>query len=279
MDPEDQFLIAECPSTLTTIREIIAYHKANNQWHRDQDINNACIFIVDRKPVAEHGIIHVKLDYNGAPDAFYAPLYECTGLASHNPTVTASYGRTVANSIWYGERAGATSKEEERLRPYHAFAVYDLLPASITSSDKRAFNMLLLLLEGGLHYNELTELKDLNPQHTVPYRNIYFAAPGRSRIIEEIKTDHPALAAERGHSRRMFVVVDGEYKDKGLLFVRLGGGEQRNEDDDEFRHRGPKAGELLNWIWSGFMSWEEAKAEETLGWPEGVEERAWWPLW
>jgi hypothetical protein len=91
-------------------------------------------------------------------------------------------------------------------------------------------------------------------------RSIYRAVigEGMSEGLDEIIQHHAAYAESQNLDPTMFAVVDTPaWETEGILIVRI------QPEVSSFRREILLAGEMLNWIFIGFLTWDEAKA-----WPD-----------
>merc|ERR1712072_580061 len=72
-------------------------------------------------------------------------------------------------------------------------------------------------------------------------------------LLDEIVSQHREIASRDNLSAEFFAAIDERYETDGALIARA------PPDQDSFRCKGPAAGEILGWIYLGFMTWDEAK--------------------
>ncbi|KAL9105602.1 MAG: hypothetical protein Q9227_009260 [Pyrenula ochraceoflavens] len=242
-----------------SVRDVVRFHE-NKEYEKTTHLDSFgfedyCL-IVDRLPVEKHGILVVCLDFDGAPDALRMPVNVETGMA------LASLQEF--NTDWLENREVAVTAEEAALRPDHDFALYNLIPEFDEKDEESGLNVFEAItrrLESGM---ELICMKG-KENYSDRLRPMYVGITGDGKDLKQIKANHVAVAKEKGLDSTFFAVLDSQWKKEGLLFVRLA---IEGNDEDQFRHRGPKTGELLCWIWTGLLNWEEAKAEVIMEWPQ-----------
>lgn len=190
--------------------------------------------IVDRADAREEGVLNVNLKpYHGYPDAVRTPPGDA---------IEAISSLSIMNTDWYEERDSG---------PVHQFALYNLL------SDEAQFEKAKNGMNFGvqqLNLPEDSDDEDFEPLETPPHE-AHRAVQPEGKDFSEVSAEHPTYARENELSEEYFAVIDVEYDNQGPLFVRL-----RGDKQDSFRCKGPAAGELLGWIYIGFMTWGEAKA-------------------
>ena len=237
---------------------------------RDTVAYSRVLFVVDREDVEKYGLLLVKTSYHGFPDAVRCSLNE------DNPG-------GLGASLDIGHQNWAYVREmtypSDPLKPYRRYGVYNSVLGLEHSSDcsiqittydsprehNPRFYDLLRTLSHGL--GDLNEYNENFPEdgRRSEFRDIYvgISTPGKS--VEEIKAMHAGVAAENNLDQEYFIFIDQDWEKEGLLFAKF---HPKSEEDglqggnDEFRHPATsvKAGELLNWIFMGLMTWEDAKA-------------------
>ena len=76
------------------------------------------------------------------------------------------------------------------------------------------------------------------------------------RDLDRIVAKHARYARANDLDPIHFAVVDNtDWEERGILFIKV----TKDDAFDRFRRKGPTAGEMLNWIFIGLMTWEEAK--------------------
>ncbi|KAL9114253.1 MAG: hypothetical protein Q9227_001675 [Pyrenula ochraceoflavens] len=272
MPLDERFPVAQAPDC-KTVKDTIAHHR---QHHNTSTLDSPCpdyIFVLDREDIAEHGILLVNVKFYDSADAVRMPLRHDTTLAI--------YAMIQITGDWVELRDQPADAEEARFRPVKKFVVYSLLPSSakdFQGSNKTPFDAIMMLLDQGL-FCEVQMEYNSDPETFTPGRDYYVPVLAHAQTLSHIKSNHRTLAAHHNYDPNTFIVLDSEWKEKGLLFVRAptaaaagitaeGDNDGETDGSDEFRHKGPKCGELLNWAWTGLMSWEEAKEEREVEWPE-----------
>lgn len=224
------------------------------QYHRDvvkaNDVYILELFvIVDRPNVLEEGVLVVNLD----PEHGYidAVRYPASIAADVVPSLS------ICNHEWVEDRV-EVSPEYEKLRPTNWFAVYDLLP----SSEQKSFRSALFFLDDGLTslcYGPESSHRHENDEERRMERNYYSPVKlegQENKNLDQIIASHAQYAKANNLDPIHFVVVDDvEWEEKGILFIRT----TSEGVVDRFRRQGRTAGEMLNWIFIGLMTWEEAK--------------------
>ncbi|KAL9105603.1 MAG: hypothetical protein Q9227_009261 [Pyrenula ochraceoflavens] len=210
------------------------------------DSKSPSFFIIDRLPAKEKGVLLVETDDFGMMDALRLPREE----------------------IRHGVQTDSEFSADAQY-PKRVFAVYDLTSGQKDADSKvrrTEFQSIVHRLECGMaYYDHDFDECDVSAFERPRHRNLYVGTPGNGKTLEQLKTDHAVIAGRENVDKTMFAVVDGDYEEMGLLFVRVG---DSTVAQDEFRHRGKKTGELLYWMHIGFFDRDEAKAEEVVEWPE-----------
>ena len=221
------------------------------QYHRDilrtnKDYVPHLFLIIDRHNVKE-GVLVVNLE----PEHGYVD-----GLRYKAPQATAVIASLeIYNTTWDEDRD--THDERPPLAPRDLFAVYNVLPS--TAGNQESFQSALFYLDDGVsslgYGSDWEGFGDNNTRRMV--RSYYCPAEiDGVKDLDKVIAKHRQYAEANGLDTTMFVIVDEtDWEEKGILFVKI------TPDGlvDKFRRKGPTAGEMLNWIYIGLMTWEEAK--------------------
>lgn len=106
--------------------------------------------------------------------------------------------------------------------------------------------------EGDDEGNEGSDEEGGVPTLAAP-QEIYRAVRPETVDLNDVIAQHPSYTRENHLSPDSFAAIDERFGSEGPVLVCVG------EETDSFRCKGPAAGEILRWIYVGFMSWEEAK--------------------
>lgn len=227
---EGQYEIQNLQSTAQTVCQHHREHVSAGS-----DFDKSLFVIFDREEARMQGVLLVNMDpYHGYPDAVRElPDSAIETLAS----------LSISNTDWYTVRE-TDEEHKTALVPQDWFALYDMTTSRDDSAGaKTAMNY-------GLQNVGLDE--DEEPA-SVPPKEIYRGVQTETTNIDEIIARHPAAAADENFSENIFAAIDSSYQTEGPLFVRV------HPERDSFRCRGPAAGEILMWIFIGFMMWDEAE--------------------
>ena len=245
-----------------TALETIQYHRDIVRPNRDYIMN--LFIIIDRLDIANEGVLLINLEpEHGFVDGLRYP-------ASQAANVVASLD--IYNETWEEDRETEPC-EKTALSPFDWFAVYNLLSLTSTSSslsftsatnaatakNRKSFRSALFYLDDGvssLGYDSDWEGFEDDERRRM-MRGYYRPIETEShKNIDEIVADHAQYAESNSLDPVMFVIVDDiNWEERGFLFVK------KTPDGvlDRFRRKGPTAGEMLNWIFVGLMTWKEAK--------------------
>ena len=240
-----------------TIQETIRHHrkivKPGGMYHPD------LIMIIDRPDVSVDGVLVLNLNYHGYVDAVRREIAEAGDILG---------SLSILNTDWSEERDACG--EETRFIPRSWFALYNLLPDDDDDGDDTAvaaaekdeqessFKLALKLINDGIGSPDLdSDNEEENPYILAGPREYYRPIESKGKNLDQIIAGHGQRAKEQQLDPSMFAVADSDWKDDGFLILKL---TQTGEVVDSFRHRGYTAGEMLPWIFIGFMTWEEAKS-------------------
>ena len=233
-----------------TAQRTIQHHRDSVQ-HDDEYYNNLFL-IVDRPNVSEQGVMMVNLEA-------YESYFDGVRVEA-NAAGDAVGSLSIVNTDWSENRENY-SDEKTNLYPFDWFALYNRLP----SQEVVSFNSALKAMNDGLGVLDLDDEDDDDDddnddddggRQPVAQREYYRAVKVTDdKNLNQIIADHAQYAETHNLDPNMFAVVDdADWKSKGMLMVKV-----TPEGVDMFRRKGPAAGEMLNWIYIGFMTWEEAK--------------------
>ena len=243
----------------------ILKHFKNNATGPEGD-TEAVFFIIDQKDTAKHGLLMVNANRNGFPDAVRRPLTNKPG----NEALSFEGGMM----DWFEARGTYPGGESLSHRPCRRFAVYNtaLDLDNITEDTLHAcsdpsiqakhpqFNTVIKTLNDGLG-----SLSWPTGDDNAEFRDIYVGKFAPSSTLDVIKQNHKSYAMEKNLDLETFIFIDQAWEKEGLLFVKLFPNEQEagGVQSDEFRYpiTSVQVGELLPWVWTGLMTWEDAKAE------------------
>ena len=204
--------------------------------------------IIDRFDIANQGVMVLNTDYNGYIDAVRREADSVNDIVR---------SLSITNTDWWEER-GDTTQNESHLVPINRFALYNLLP---TEQQQSSFEEALFLMNDGLGILDLSDstssggtINDSDSPREAQ-RDYYQAAESDGKTIDQLVNDHYQYANTHQLDPGMFAVVDPDWKDQGILIYNL----MQQGRFDSFRRKGPTAGEMLNWVFVGLMTWEEAK--------------------
>lgn len=217
----------------STTQAVVRHHR------RDNGGNHSTLFIVfDSVAFDKRGTLLVSLDeYHGFDDAVRYPPLEARYL-------TASL--SIGNEDWYTIRQDLPSHKTDAA-PMEWFALYNLLP----SPNRQDFQSAIFVMNKGLQDVGLDNMADDGDLDELP--RIYKAVETDSQDISQISDRHAAYAEDHDLDLGQFAVINDEYQTRGVLIV------QAQPVKDSFFCRGLVAGELLRWIYIGFITWEEAR--------------------
>ncbi|KAF1831867.1 hypothetical protein BDW02DRAFT_571608 [Decorospora gaudefroyi] len=204
-----------------------------------ENLHSKLFLIFDREPAQQRGVLLVNLKpYHGIPDAFrYLPEQATNCIASLN----------LVNTEWNEVRTSSDTARTESW-PANWFALYSLLPAG----QEGAFSMILKAMNDGVQYvGSDAEGEEPGGEARKFHRGIIRSEDNLPNIIAQ----HTAYARDHGLDVERFAVVDQEEKEDGILLVQV-----QEQQADSFRCKLPVAGELLFWIYIGFMTWDDAKS-------------------
>lgn len=228
-----------------TALEVVQHHqdvvKANNIYVLEY------IIIIDRPDVAKEGVLIVHISpEDGFIDAVRQPASEAANIP---PSLS------ISNTDWIDERIDISPKRKNYY-PINWFAVYNLLPPT----RQEAFQSALFFLDDGMtslcygldsDEDEPNNKRQINREYYCPVN-----MDGEERNLDQTIAKHAQYARAHNLDPIHFAVVDDtEWEEKGILFVKV----IKDDSVDRFRRKGPTAGEMLNWIFVGLMTWEEAK--------------------
>ena len=266
-----------------TALETLQYHR--NIVQPNQDYVMGLFIIIDRPDLAEQGVLIVDLESeHGHFDGLRFDIENAGNVLA---------SLEVGNDSLSEEREGRPDRKTP-FHPYMWFAVYDLIsapssssssssssPSVTTSAEERLkleqpFRSALFYLDDGLsslayESDSGENFKDKGRSRmmrriyrSVRPEDIHSGVSDRSsetKILDQIIANHIHHAQVNAMDPSMFVVVDDiDWEDKGVLLIRLTTTQNGSVEVDQFRRKGPTAGEMLNWIYIGLMTWEEAKA-------------------
>ena len=198
--------------------------------------------IIDRSDIANQGVMVLNTDYNGYIDAIRREANSVNDIVR---------SLSITNTDWWEER-GDIPQNESKLVPIDRFALYNLFP---TEQQQSSFEEALFLMNDGLGTLDGESIKDSDSPRAAQ-RDYYQAAESDVKTIDQLIDNHYRYANAHQLDPGMFAAVDLEWKDQGILIYNL----TQQGKTDSFRRKGPTAGEILNWVFVGLMTWEEAKS-------------------
>ena len=232
-----------------TTQEVIQHHRRSVQAQPNIFLN--LFLVVDRENIAEEGLLMVNLEpYHGYVDG----VREDYGQAGN-----AIMSLSIFNTDWWEARGHDQSSAKTSLVPNRWFAVYNMLPADA----RKSFESALFLMNDGLgdaSFDDDDEQlahgdQGADQPKTSPQRDYHVPVEAGGKDLDRIVADHARYAESHGLDPVYFAVIDDtDWAEKGVAFVRVA-----SDGVDRFRRRGRTAGEMLNWIFIGLMTWDEAK--------------------
>lgn len=205
---------------------VVGHHRSDNGG-----MHSSLFIIVDANAMDKRGVLLVSLDeYHGFDDAVRYPPTEARN---------AIHSLSIGNEDWYTVR--------QDLPNHEWFALYDLLPPHC----RFEFGKAMLAMNQGLQDAGVDDAAEEGDSDELP--RIYQAAQPDSRDISHVSDGHAAYARDHDLDPWRFAVIDEEYQTQGVRIA------QARPAEDSFYCRGLVAGELLRWIFVGFVTWEEAK--------------------
>ncbi|RMY76503.1 hypothetical protein D0862_13731 [Hortaea werneckii] len=247
---EDQYQIRDIEGTVQTVCQ---FHRANVQPRCEPEFKD--LFVVyDRKEADQQGVLVVNLaPKHGYPDA----VRELPGNA-----IETIASLSIGHTYWF-EQQETDEEHKTELVPQDWFALYNLM------SDKAEFSNAKIMMNRGVQYigveedeedddeeNDQNENGDEGGSHEdspVLSREFYRGVKPDTTVLDEIVSRHREIASRDNLSAEFFAAIDERYETDGALIARAPPGQ------DSFRCKGPAAGEILGWIYLGFMTWDEAK--------------------
>ncbi|KAF2126645.1 hypothetical protein P153DRAFT_369316 [Dothidotthia symphoricarpi CBS 119687] len=214
------------------------------QRHRDDadstdDMHSKLFLIFDRDNPQQQGVLLVNLKpYHKYPDAVrQLPEHATNCIASLN----------IVNTEWHEVR-GSSDDTKTEFWPANWFALYNLL----SKGHEEDFSTVVKSMNDGVQYIG----SDAEGEEPKGGARKFHRAIGQSKQdLAQTIAQHSTYARDHGVDAERFAVVD---KEEGILFIQI------QTQYDSFRCKLPVAGELLNWIYIGFMTWEDAKAFASL---------------
>lgn len=225
------------------------------------------VIVLDQKDVDKCGLLMLNTSYYGFPDALRHFVNEDTASAA------ASYD--CMHTEWWEARE-MSLEGDNPLQPYRRYAVYNsalgfgditkesiqVEPTATLQQTHPDFYALIRTLNNGLGGLSYPEPDGHRPAE---WRDIYVAITAPSMSLDKIKLAHAGIASENNLDQEYFIFIDQDWEKAGLLFVKLLPNDIQKDlqgQHDEFRDPSTsvQVGELLNWIFHGLMTWEEAKA-------------------
>ena len=230
-DPDDNTITIPRGFRGNNVLSAFDFHRALN--HEEQDVHPTLLIILDTQDISEKGVLVVNLSYHNTIDALRMPAAEA-GISVCSLSID--------NTTWQETRESCNDQQPP-LTAVKQFLVYGLRFGS-EDVEKSCQSMNDGL--GALNAQE-------QPGGFAEYRSIYVKGP-LEYDLEEIKTKHCRVAKEMGCSESMFAVVERDCCQEGLLLVKLDGG----SGHEHVRKKLPIAGEILNWVYIGLWTWQEA---------------------
>ncbi|KAI7224924.1 hypothetical protein KC330_g9222 [Hortaea werneckii] len=255
---EDQYQIRDIEGTAQTVCQ---FHRENVRSRCEPEFKD--LFVVfDRKEAVQQGVLVVNLaPEHGYPDA----VRELPGNA-----IETIASLSIGHTYWLEQQE--TDKEHKtELVPQDWFAVYNLM------SEEAEFSKAKIMMNRGVQYigaeedeeeeededqenddEENDQSEDGNEDGSqkdspVLPREFYRGVKPDTTVLDEIVSQHREIASRDSLSAEFFAAIDERYETDGALIARTSPGQ------DSFRCKGPAAGEILGWIYLGFMTWDEAK--------------------
>ncbi|KAK5700520.1 hypothetical protein LTR97_005037 [Elasticomyces elasticus] len=251
---EDQYQIRDIEGTAQTVCQ---FHRENVQPRCEPEYKD--LFVVfDRKEAVQQGVLVVNLaPEHGYPDA----IRQLPGNA-----IETIASLSIVNDDWFTQRE-TDEEHKTELVPQDWFALYNLM------SDKAEFSKAKIMMNRGVQYIGVEEDEDEDEEDDdeeddqdengneggshedspVLSREFYRGVKPDTTVLDEIVSQHREIASRVNLSADFFAAIDERYKTEGALIARAPPGQ------DSFRFKGPAAGEILGWIYLGFMTWDEAK--------------------
>ncbi|KAI7241803.1 hypothetical protein KC343_g7291 [Hortaea werneckii] len=251
---EDQYQIRDFNGTAQTVCQ---FHRENVQPRCEPEFKDLFV-IFDRKEAVQQGVLVVNLAPKyGYPDA----VRELPGNA-----IETIASLSIGHTYWL-EQQETDEERKTELVPQNWFALYNLI------SDKAEFTKAKIMMNRGVQYIGAEEDEDEdkgdddeeNDQNDdgnegeshedspVLPREFYRGVKPDTIVLDEIVSHHREIASRDNLSAEFFAAIDERYETDGALIARAPPGQ------DSFRCKGPAAGEILGWIYLGFMTWDEAK--------------------
>ncbi|KAI6833122.1 hypothetical protein KC332_g6642 [Hortaea werneckii] len=250
---EDKYQIRDPQGTAQAVCQ---FHRENVQPRCESEFKNLFV-IFDRKEAVQQGVLVVNLaPEHGYPDA----VRELPGNA-----IETIASLSIGHTCWL-EHQETDEEHKTELVPQDWFALYNSM------SDKAEFSKAKTMMNCGVQYigaeedeeedededKEDDEIQDANEgwsheDSPVPSREFYHGVKPDTTLLDEIVSKHREVASRENLSADFFAAIDERYKTDGALIARVAPGK------DFFRCKGPAAGEILGWIYLGFMTWDEAK--------------------
>ncbi|KAI7083671.1 hypothetical protein KC356_g7398 [Hortaea werneckii] len=221
---EDQYQIRD---TQGTAQAVCQFHQENVHPRCEPEFKN--LFVVfDRKEAVQQGVLVVNLSpKHGYPDA----VRELPGNA-----IETVASLSIGHTYWL-EHQETDEEHKTELVPQDWFALYNLM------SDKAEFSKAKTMMNCGVQYIGAEEDEE----------QFYHGVRPDTTLLDEIVSRHREVASMENLSAEFFAAIDERYETDGALIARVAPGK------DFFRCKGPAAGEILGWIYLGFMTWDEAK--------------------
>ena len=229
-----------------TALETIEYHR--NILRMNEDYVPHLFIIIDRMNLKDEGVLVVNLEpEHGYIDGLRRKAAEAADIIA---------SLEIYNETWDEDRDNCR-REKTLLNPFDWFAVYNLLQP--TAEEQKSFRSALFYLDDGVsslgYGSDWEGFGDDEKRKMV--RQYYHPVEMKGvRDLDQIATTHGQYAEANDVDPTMFVVIDEtQWEEKGILFVKV----TPDGVIDKFRRKGPTTGEMLNWIFIGLMTWEEAK--------------------
>jgi hypothetical protein len=285
-DDDEGVLIEVCIGK--TVQSLIQHHVENTPIRRDSDIHPRMFIVIDSTDLQERGVLLVGLQqYHGHNDAVRGPIEEMRDSL---------LSMSIANTDWWEEKPIRADSSPKAV-PKQWFTAYSLhgdqttfdeafvklneglydvhvdededdevememeaveTPDDDARSDVSISSHLVEVTSGDEaggddHQGddqEVIEEADDDPD----MGNFYKASKPDTSDLDQIAQGHETHAQQHKQEPNMFVIIDNDFETNGFLIVRV------VPERDSFRCKGEIAGELLRWIWIGFMTWDETKA-------------------
>jgi hypothetical protein len=230
-DPDDNTITIPRDFRGNNVQSAFDFHRALN--HEEQDVHPTLLIVLDTQNISEQGVLVVNLSYHNTVDALRMPAAEA-GISVCSLSID--------NTTWQETRESCNDQQPP-LTAVKQFLVYGL------RLDSEDLEIACQSMNDGLGALNAQE----QPGGFSEYRSIYVKGP-LEYDLEEIKTRHCQVAKEMGCSESMFAVVERDRCQEGVLLVKL----DESSDHQHIRKKLPIAGEILNWVYIGLWTWQEA---------------------